>query len=87
LIAAAPERMVWASNWPHPSFKKEFPDEGRLLDLVADWTQDEALRRKILVANPAKLCGFYGFAGRRMLARSVPTIVFPVNPPASTTFL
>jgi D-galactarolactone isomerase len=58
LIKAAPERMVWASNWPHPSFKKNFPDEGRLLDLVADWTQDETLRRKILVENPAQLYGF-----------------------------
>jgi D-galactarolactone isomerase len=58
LIKAAPERMVWASNWPHPSFKKNFPDEGKLLDLVADWTQDESLRKKILVTNPAKLYGF-----------------------------
>ena len=32
LIKAAPERMVWATNWPHPSFKKNFPDEGKLLD-------------------------------------------------------
>jgi len=58
LIKAAPERMVWATNWPHPSFKKNFPDEGRLLDLVADWTRDEALRKKILVDNPARLYGF-----------------------------
>lgn len=55
LIKAAPERMVWASNWPHPSFKKEFPDEGRLLDLVAGWAPDETQRRKILVDNPAAL--------------------------------
>jgi D-galactarolactone isomerase len=60
LIKAAPERMVWATNWPHPSFKKGFPDEGKLLDLVADWTQDERLRRKILLDNPARLCGFGG---------------------------
>jgi D-galactarolactone isomerase len=58
LIKAAPERMVWASNWPHPSFKKNFPDEGKLLDLVAEWAQDETLRRKILVENPARLYGF-----------------------------
>jgi D-galactarolactone isomerase len=58
LIKAAPERMVWASNWPHPSYKKNFPDEGRLLDLVADWTQDESLRKQILVTNPARLYGF-----------------------------
>jgi D-galactarolactone isomerase len=58
LIKAAPERMVWATNWPHPSFKKDFPDEGTLLDLVADWAQDDALRRRILVDNPARLYGF-----------------------------
>ena len=58
LIKAAPERMVWASNWPHPSYKKNFPDEGKLLDTLAEWTQDEALRKKILVTNPAKLYGF-----------------------------
>ena len=57
-IKAAPERMVWATNWPHPSFRKNFPDEGGLLDLLAEWTQDESLRRKILVDNPAKLYGF-----------------------------
>ena len=58
LIKAAPERMVWASNWPHPSFKKNFPDEGKLLDTLANWTEDEALRERILVTNPAKLYGF-----------------------------
>ena len=58
LIKAASERMVWASNWPHPSFKKNFPDEGRLLDTLAEWAQDDALRTKILVANPASLYGF-----------------------------
>jgi len=57
-IKAAPERMVWASNWPHPSYKKNFPDEGRLLDTIAEWTQDERLRTMILVTNPAKLYGF-----------------------------
>jgi D-galactarolactone isomerase len=59
LIEAAPERMVWATNWPHPSMKKNYPDEAKLLDTVADWTPgDEALRTKILVTNPAKLYGF-----------------------------
>jgi D-galactarolactone isomerase len=60
LIKAAPERMVWASNWPHPAFKKDFPDEGKLLDTLAEWTQDEALRFRILVDNPARLYGFRG---------------------------
>jgi D-galactarolactone isomerase len=58
LIKAAPMRAVWATNWPHPSYKKNFPDEGKLLDLVAEWTQDETLRRQILVDNAAALYGF-----------------------------
>jgi predicted TIM-barrel fold metal-dependent hydrolase len=36
-----------------------FPvDDGRLLDLLAEWARDPATRRKILVANPARLYGF-----------------------------
>jgi D-galactarolactone isomerase len=58
LIRAAPERMVWATNWPHPSVRENFPDEAALLDLLADWTPDEATRHAILVGNPARLYGF-----------------------------
>jgi D-galactarolactone isomerase len=58
LVRQAPERMVWASNWPHPSLKQDFPDEAVLLDLLAEWAPDAATRGKILVANPARLYGF-----------------------------
>jgi D-galactarolactone isomerase len=58
LIEQAPDRMLWASNWPHPSLKKDFPDEAELLDLLAEWAPDAATREKILVANPAQLYGF-----------------------------
>jgi D-galactarolactone isomerase len=58
LIAQAPERMLWASNWPHPSLKKDFPDEAMLLDLLGEWAPDAATRKKILVMNPARLYGF-----------------------------
>ena len=58
LVAQAPERMLWASNWPHPSLKKDFPDEAMLLDLLAEWAPDAAVCEKILVSNPAKLYGF-----------------------------
>ena len=58
LIEQAPDRMLWASNWPHPSLKKDFPDEAMLLDLLAEWVPDAATREKILVANPACLYGF-----------------------------
>jgi D-galactarolactone isomerase len=57
LVKAAPERMLWASNWPHPSVK-EGPDDAALLDLVLDWAPDEGVRHRILVDNPAELYGF-----------------------------
>jgi len=56
LAKAAPERMLWATNWPHPS-EKEPPDEAALLDLLLDWAPDETTRRRILVDNPAALYG------------------------------
>ena len=58
LIAAAPERMLWASDWPHPAIAMPMPNDGDLLDLLAEWAPDEATRRKILVDNPAALYGF-----------------------------
>ena len=58
LIRAAPERMVWASNWPHPTALSDPPDDAVLLDLLLDWAGDEALRRRILTDNPAELYRF-----------------------------
>jgi D-galactarolactone isomerase len=57
LVKAAPERMLWASNWPHPSVEDK-PDDAVLLDILLDWAPDEATRRRILVDNPAELYGF-----------------------------
>jgi len=57
LVKAAPERMLWASNWPHPSVSAK-PDDAMLLDLLLEWARDEATRRRILVDNPAELYGF-----------------------------
>jgi D-galactarolactone isomerase len=58
LLAAAPERMVWGSNWPHPNAPEPKPDELALLDLLADWAPDAALRQAILLDNPARLYDF-----------------------------
>jgi D-galactarolactone isomerase len=58
LARAAPDRLVWASNWPHAALTVEQrPDDAAWLDLMADW-MDETTRRKMLVDNPAKLFGF-----------------------------
>lgn len=57
LIAAAPDRMVWGSDWPHVAIPR-MPNTGRLRNLLAAWAPDPALRRRILVDNPARLYGF-----------------------------
>jgi D-galactarolactone isomerase len=58
LVKAAPERMVWGSNWPHPNVPEPKPDVAPLLDLMGHWTPDEATRYAILVTNPARLYDF-----------------------------
>lgn len=54
---ANPERIVWASNWPHVAVMT-LPDDAKLLDVLLDWVPDEARREKILVNNPRTLFGF-----------------------------
>ena len=56
-LKAAPERMVWGSDWPHPT-EKEKPNDAVLFNLIADWAPDEAHRKRLLVDNPAALYGF-----------------------------
>ncbi len=56
-IKAAPERMIWASNWPHVSVQ-DLPDDSQLLDLLLEWASDDDIRRQILVENPLSLYGF-----------------------------
>jgi predicted TIM-barrel fold metal-dependent hydrolase len=56
-IAAAPERVVWGSDWPHPT-ETDKPNDAVLFDLLAEWAPDAAARRRILVDNPAQLYGF-----------------------------
>lgn len=58
LVKHAPERMLWASNWPHPSVHPKVPDDVELIELLLDWAPEENMRRKILKDNPAELYGF-----------------------------
>jgi len=58
LIAAAPQRMLWGSDWPHVMMKKRMPNDGDLCDLLERWAPDAATRARILVDNPAELYGF-----------------------------
>ena len=70
LIAANPDRVVWGTDWPHPSGftppgRKPTDvtpmlqiDDGRLLNQLVVWAPDPAIRKQILVTNPARLYGF-----------------------------
>ncbi|WPB55660.1 amidohydrolase family protein [Xylophilus sp. GOD-11R] len=55
LIEAAPDRVLWGSDWPHVNLHQDMPDTAALLNLLARWAPDEALRRRILVDNPGRL--------------------------------
>ncbi|EJM22311.1 putative TIM-barrel fold metal-dependent hydrolase [Pseudomonas sp. GM21] len=61
MIALAPERVVWGTDWPHPSLqskKKPMPDDASMFDLLQVWAQNDVMIDKILVQNPARLYGF-----------------------------
>jgi predicted TIM-barrel fold metal-dependent hydrolase len=60
LVAAAPERCVWGTDWPHPGMDP-VPDAGTLFDQFCAWVPDAVTRQRILVDNPATL---YGFAAK-----------------------
>jgi 2-pyrone-4,6-dicarboxylate lactonase len=57
LIEAAPDRVVWGSDWPHVAMTR-MPDTGRLRNLLQVWAPDLVTRNRILVDNPARLYGF-----------------------------
>ena len=58
LIEAAPGRIMWGTDWPHPNKYVVNPNDGDLVDAFGDWVTDEAMRRRIMVDNPA---AFYRF--------------------------
>jgi 2-methylaconitate cis-trans-isomerase PrpF/predicted TIM-barrel fold metal-dependent hydrolase len=58
LVAVAPERILWGTDYPHPNIKEHMPNDADLLDLIPLITSDPLLQKKILVDNPARLYGF-----------------------------
>jgi predicted TIM-barrel fold metal-dependent hydrolase len=59
LVAHAPERMVWGSDWPHVNLDgREMPNDGDLFDVLTDWVPDTAVRNRILTQNAKALYGF-----------------------------
>jgi 2-pyrone-4,6-dicarboxylate lactonase len=61
LVAAAPDRMVWGTDWPHPAIGRldlPMPNDGDLADMLLEWIPDELRRKRVLVDNPARLYDF-----------------------------
>ena len=58
LVDAAPKRIMWGTDWPHPNKYVANPNDGDLVDAFGDWVTDESMRRKIMVDTPA---AFYRF--------------------------
>ena len=58
LVAAAPGRLVWGTDWPHVMVTKHMPNDGDLCNQLWEWVGDESLRTRILVDNPRELYGF-----------------------------
>ena len=58
LIKAAPQQVVWGSDWPHVMVKGAMPNDGDICDLLGNWVLDENVRKQVLVDNPARLYGF-----------------------------
>ncbi len=57
LIDAAPDRVLWGTDWPHPNISKDMPNDGELVDLMFRFCPDPELRDKLLVKNPERLYG------------------------------
>ncbi|MBI3512572.1 MAG: amidohydrolase family protein [Proteobacteria bacterium] len=70
LIETRPDRMLWGSDWPHVATKLAMPNDGDLLGLLSDWAPDAAVRRQILVDNPARLYGFASGYGADVAVRA-----------------
>ena len=58
LVEAAPDQLVWGSDWPYVLLETEMPNDGDLVDQIAVWVPDELARRRILVDNAERLYGF-----------------------------
>ena len=58
LIEAAPDRILWGTDWPHPNIARHMPNDGDLVDLIPLFAPEPQLQQKILVDNPHRLYEF-----------------------------
>lgn len=57
-VIAAPNRILWGTDWPHVKVSKPMPHDADMCDSFRDWVNEEELRKRILVDNPTELYGF-----------------------------
>jgi predicted TIM-barrel fold metal-dependent hydrolase len=57
-VEAAPDRVIWTTDWPHLRYLRKMPNDADLLDLLFSCVPDAATRKKSLVDDPARLFGF-----------------------------
>lgn len=55
LVADYPDRVLWGTDWPHPNMQDQIPDDGALVDMIANIAPSEELQRKMLVTNPMRI--------------------------------
>jgi predicted TIM-barrel fold metal-dependent hydrolase len=55
LVAVDAGRLLWGTDWPHPNISKDMPNDGELVNLLAEICPDERVRARILVENPMRL--------------------------------
>ena len=58
LLEAAPDRIMWGTDWPHPNKYVVNPNDGDLIDAAGDWVTDADMRERVFVDNAAR---FYRF--------------------------
>ena len=52
------DRVVWGTDWPHPNYRSDPPDDGDLFDLLPQIAPDARALQALLVDNPTKLYRF-----------------------------
>lgn len=55
VIEAAPDRVLWGTDWPHPNLKTHMPDDAWLVDMIPRIAPSQELQQKLLVDNPMRL--------------------------------
>jgi 2-pyrone-4,6-dicarboxylate lactonase len=55
LVEQFPDRVLWGTDWPHPNLKDHMPDDGLLVDFIAQIAPAPAAQQRLLVDNPMRL--------------------------------